>query len=198
MYDELIRPIEEAAGDAYRIAGVLGADESRLGFLAVERESGALVAMSLRGEELRLHPRLDAAVPVDGSRCAGCGAALGDWVDACPRCGARIVGDEVPGARAPGARDTLLAEVRRASQGAFEVLGVMEGALGSVYFAREAEGGPLVALALQAEDEGEDARSLAPTWRAPVAAEPRLDVVRAPPPPPPRRAGWLRRIFGPG
>jgi hypothetical protein len=192
MHDELIRQIEEAAEDAYRIVGVVGANESRLGFVAQARESGALVALSLAGDELRVHSRLDAAVPVDGSRCAECSRALGAWVDACPRCGARITGDEIPGAHAPAARDTLLAEVRRASQGTYEVLGVMDGAPGSVYFAREAVGGALVALALRAEYE--DECSLVPTWRAPGAApaEPRPAPAGHAPP----RAGWVRRIFG--
>jgi hypothetical protein len=202
MHDALIRQIEEATEDAFRIVGVTGGDEARMGFVAVERESGALVALSLVGEELRVHPRLDAAVPVDGSRCAQCGGALAVWVDACPRCGARIVGDELPGAHTEAAREALLDGVRRASQGAYEVLGAMDGAEGSVYFAREAEGGALVALALQAEYEDDDECSLVATWlapgEAPPAAAPRdgYDPDARIPDPEAPRAGWLRRILG--
>lgn len=177
MRDELIRQIEEATEDAYRIVGETGADPLRLGFLALARETGALVALSLVDDELRVLGRLDAALPTDGSACASCRAALPVWVDACPSCGARIVGDELPGASTPDARALLLAEVKGAGAGEYEVLGAMDGALGTVYFARELRGGRLVALALQAEDEEDDACSLTATWLAPSDA--------APPPPRP-------------
>ena len=204
MHDELIRQIEEAADGAYRIVGELGTDLSRLGFLALERESEALVALSLVSGELRVLARLDAAVPTDGSHCAACRAPLAVWVDLCPSCGERIVGDVLPGASAAGAREVLLDEVRGASAGEYEVLGAMEGALGSVYFAREARGERLVALALQAEDEEDDAVSLAATWLAPTAAPaPRAAVPQAPPPPtaveplpaPGPRPRWSRRLL---
>jgi hypothetical protein len=207
MHDELIRHIEEATDDAYRILGEIGTDPSRLGFIALERETGALVALSLVGDDLHVLERLDAAVPTDGSRCATCRAALPVWVDACPSCGARIVGDELPGAATAGAREILLDEVRSASAGEYEVLGVMDGALGSVYFARETARGRLVALALQAEDEEDDAVSLTSTWLAPdgtpadsaAAPAPRpVPVIAADPfpiPDPEPRPSWVRRLL---
>lgn len=170
MRDELIRQIEEATDDAYQVVGQLGADESRPGFLARERETGTLAALSLIGDELRILSRLDAAVPTGGSSCAGCHAPLAVWTDACPSCGSHIVGDDFPDT--PEARDVLLAEVRSASEGEYDVLGAMDGSAGTVYFARELEGGRLVALALQAEDEEDDACSLTATWLAPSADAP--------------------------
>lgn len=170
MRDELIRQIEEATDDAYQVVGQLGADEARPCFLARERESGTLAALSLTGDELRILSRLDAAVPTGGSSCAGCHAPLAVWTDACPSCGARIAGDDFPDT--PEARGVLLAEVRGASEGEYDVLGAMDGAAGTVYFARELDGGRLVALALHAEDEEDDACSLTPTWLAPSTAAP--------------------------
>ena len=209
MRDELIRQIEEATDDVYQVVGEIGGDPSRRGFLARERETGALVALSLVDDELRVLHRLDTAVPTDGSSCAGCGAALAAWSDGCPACGARIVGDALPGASTEEARRLLLDEVRSASEGEYQVLGAMDGAAGSVYFARELDGGHLVALALQAEDEEDDACSLAATWIAPTAAPaPRAAPVPhdpapiAPPPAPdfpvtsPQpRASWRTRLL---
>lgn len=207
MHDELIRQIEEATDDAYEVVGQLGADESRPGFLARERETGALAAFSLIGDELRILSRLDAAVPTGGSTCAACHAPLAVWADACPSCGARIVGDDFPDT--PEARDVLLAEVRSASEGEYDVLGAMDGAAGTVYFARELEGGRLVALALQAEDEEDDACSLTATWLAPSAAAPTPRPISAEPlavppapapslpiPDPAPRPNWLKRLLG--
>ena len=184
MRDELIRQVEEAADDVYQVVGEIGSDPSRLGFLARERETGALVALSLVSDELRVLPRLDAAVPTDGSRCANCRAELATWSDACPACGSRIVSDPFDGAASEEARRVLLDEVRSASEGEYEVIGAMDGASGSVYFAREMDGGRLVTLALQAEDEEDDACSLAATWIAPDAtSEPREESVHRDPAP---------------
>lgn len=209
MHDELIRQIEEATDDAYEVVGQLGADEARPGFLARERETGTLAAFSLIGDELRILTRLDAAVPTAGSSCAGCRASLAVWTDACPSCGARIVGDDFPDAAE--ARDVLLAEVRAASEGEYDVLGAMDGAAGTVYFARELEGGRLVALALQAEDEEDDACSLTATWLAPSAgaSAPRPAAILEEPaavapapapalpiPDPAPRSNWLKRLLG--
>ncbi|HEY0155230.1 MAG TPA: hypothetical protein VGB92_24670 [Longimicrobium sp.] len=208
MHDELIRQIEEATDDAYQVVGQLGAGEARPGFLARERESGTLAALSLIGDELRILSRLDASVPTGGSSCAGCHAPLAVWTDACPSCGARIVGDDFPDT--PEARDVLLAEVRSASEGEYDVLGAMDGSAGTVYFARELEGGRLVALALQAEDEEDDACSLTATWLAPSAdapaPRPALISAAAPtvaPAPAPAlaisdpapRPNWLKRLL---
>ncbi|HEX8672158.1 MAG TPA: hypothetical protein VF710_09725 [Longimicrobium sp.] len=170
MHDELIRQIEEATDDAYQVVGRLGAHEARPCFLARERESGTLAALSLTGDELRILSRLDPAVRTGGSSCAGCHAPLAVWTDACPSCGARIAGDDFPDT--PEARDVLLAEVRTASEGEYDVLGAMDGAAGTVYFARELDGGRLVALALHAENEEDDACSLTPTWLAPSSGAP--------------------------
>lgn len=205
MQDELIRQIEEATDDAYQVVGQLGTGEARPGFLARERETGTLAAFSLIGDELRILSRLDTAVPTDGSSCATCRAPLAAWTDACPSCGARIVGDEFPDT--PEARDVLLAEVRTASRGEYDVLGAMDGAAGTVYFARELEGGRLVALALQAEDEEDDACSLTATWLAPSASAPRTAHTPAGPaavspapsrplPDPAPRPNWLKRLLG--
>lgn len=189
MRDELIRQVEEATDDVYQVVGEIGSDPSRRGFLARERETGALVALSLVSDELRVLHRLDAAVPTDGSSCANCGGALAAWSDACPACGARIVGDAFPDASTEEARSLLLDEVRSASEGEYEVIGAMDGAAGSVYFAREMEGGRLVTLALQAEDEEDDACSLAATWIAPTAAPaPSAAPVQHDPAPAPRAA----------
>jgi hypothetical protein len=207
MRDELIRQIEEATDDAYEVVGLLGADEARPSFLARERETGTLAALSLHRDELRILPRLDAAVSTDGSSCASCQAPLAVWTDACPSCGTRIVSDDFPDT--PAARDVLLNEVRTASEGEYDVLGAMDGAAGTVYFARELDGGRLVALALQAEDEEDDACSLTATWLAPSAdaPAPRLAHVPTEPPavspapavpiidPAPRR-NWLKRLLG--
>ncbi|HEX8210571.1 MAG TPA: hypothetical protein VF584_10380 [Longimicrobium sp.] len=207
MHDELIRQIEEATGDAYQVVGQLGADEARPGFLARERDTGTLVALSLIGDELRILSRLDASVPTGGSSCAGCHAPLAVWTDACPSCGARIVGDDFPDT--PEAREVLLAEVRSASVGEYDVLGAMDGAAGTVYFARELDGGRLVALALQAEDEEDDACSLTATWLAPSADAPTprpahipAELAAVSPAPalplsdPAPRPNWLKRLLG--
>jgi hypothetical protein len=195
MHDPLIRRIEEATGDAYEVVGRLGADEARPGLLARERETGTLAAFALMGDELRILSRLDAAVPTDGASCAACHAPLAAWTDACPSCGARILGDDFPDT--PRARAVLLAEVRGASEGEYDVLGSMDGTAGTVYFARELDGGRLVALALHAEDD--DACSLAATWLAPSAspsrppltpAEPSLPIAGPAP-----RPSWLKRLL---
>ncbi|HEX8451946.1 MAG TPA: hypothetical protein VF647_07615 [Longimicrobium sp.] len=208
MHDELIRQIEEATDDAYQVVGQLGADEARPCFLARERETGTLAALSLTGDELRILSRLDAAVPAGGSSCAGCHAPLDVWTDACPSCGARIAGDDFPDTSE--ARTVLLAEVRSASEGEYDVLGAMDGAAGTVYFARELDGGRLVALALHAEDEEDDACSLTPTWLAPstaaptpraahISAEPAAGLPAAAPalplPDPAPRPNWLKRLL---
>lgn len=209
MHDELIRQIEEATDDTYQVVGRLGADDARPGFLARERETGTLAALSLIGDELRILTRLDAGVPTGGSSCAACHAALAAWTDACPACGSRIVGDDFP--HTPDARDLLLAEVRAASEGEYDVLGAMDGSAGTVYFARELEGGRLVALALQAEDEEDDACSLTATWLAPSADAPAprpaiAEPAPVPPAPTPApslpipdpapRPNWLKRLLG--
>lgn len=204
MRDELIRQIEEATDDAYEVVGQLGTDEARPGFLARERETGTLAALSLIGDELRILFRLDAAVPTHGSSCASCHTPLAAWTDACPSCGARIVSDDFPDT--PEARDVLLAEVRSASEGEYDVIGAMDGAAGTVYFARELDGGRLVALALQAEDEEDDACSLTATWLAPSASAPAplpADPVAGSPAPaaavpipePAPRPNWLKRLL---
>src|SRR6478672_1656089 len=160
--DELLRAVKEAADSEYEILGEMGRGErGSVVYLARERSSQKLVALKLRPDgtefELSVLRELDAIIPTAPAKCPSCGVELIGGGRFCSHCG-----KEVSAAR-PSAesREQALAEVKRAADGEYEVLGEMERSEGGgpVYFARTRSGGRLVALSLTREHESDGSES---------------------------------------
>jgi serine/threonine protein kinase len=165
----LLQAVRDATAGAYEILGALGADEESAAggaFLAREIASGELVVLQLAPEEgtepsehrfelIELR-ELDASVPSFGGTCQLCQAPLHGWERRCAACGSDVSGI----ARDSGSgtsRGALLAAVREAAEGVYEVLGDMPRAEGggAVYFAREIASQRLVALRLLPDEQQE-------------------------------------------
>jgi TPR repeat protein len=207
-FSELLRQVQQAAQGVYEILGEMGRSRSgNVVYLAREVETGHLVALKLtRGgsnEEYALEVvrTLDSTVPGLESSCPECKTVLPDWDRFCFNCGA----DLTAGPAAPTADEVgdLLAAVKEATAGEYEILGQMsqgEGG-GTVFFARDRGRGKLVALRLKREqstDPSQAAFSIGETQvLRPLAAElgqtqvlgagtilPRADAPAPAPPPP--------------
>lgn len=159
MPDPVYRAIRKAEAD-YEFLGELGRDAyGNPAFLARSRSTGELVAIRVettpgpQGESevsLVVAHQLDSSVPSPRSSCPSCGAAIEGWSRYCGVCGEDVSGYAY-GQTAGRRREDLLAAVRRAAEGKFEILGEMDRAEGGgiVYFARELGSGRLVTLRLQ-------------------------------------------------
>jgi eukaryotic-like serine/threonine-protein kinase len=160
LEDALIA-VRALAGARFEVLGPLGRDrEGGFAFLARDLSAGRLVVLKRRAQApgdlgpaaLRVIDRLDASVPPPAGACPVCRAPFVSWDPSCPDCGADLAGS-IGTPDQGSSREELLAAVREAAPG-YEVLGEMPRAAGgaNVYFAREHQGGTLVALRLEQED----------------------------------------------
>lgn len=159
--DPFLAFVREAAEGAYDVLGEMGRSKSgNVVYLARELESGNLVAMKLarvkdaqNADEFNLEvvKTLDGALPGLESKCPECKAVLPDWDRFCFKCGADLSG----AGHNPSADEAaqLLAAVKEATVGEYDILGKMDRADGggAVFFARDLKRGKLVALRLRQE-----------------------------------------------
>ena len=145
----------------FTVHGPIGRDpEGTFAFLARDLSADRLVVLKAASASdvaaapsvLKVIPHLDASVPPPAGTCAVCQSPIVGWDPACPECGGDLAGSDAP-ANQRLSPDDLLSAVRRAADG-YEVLGQMPRAAGGtpVYFARELQGGSIVALRLDAEN----------------------------------------------
>jgi TPR repeat protein len=165
-FGELLRQVQQAAQGVYDILGEMGRSKSgNVVYLAREVETGHLVALKLTrggaGEEYSLEVvrTLDSMIPGLESKCPECKTVLPDWDRFCFHCGA----DLSAGPSAPTADEVgdLLAAVKEATAGEYEILGQMDRADGGgmVFFARDRARGKLVALRLRREQSADPAQA---------------------------------------
>jgi len=164
--DELLEAVRETAASEYELFGEIGqSPDGTTAYLARDRHDGKLVALRLSrgphpGNEylLEVATQLDASVPAPAGACPRCGAPLRSWGRFCTRCGFdQWTGSGGKGALGGQSADELLAAVKQATAGKFEILGQMSRAKGGgvVYFAREIATGKVEALRLQQDrDQG--------------------------------------------
>ncbi len=202
-FDQLLIQVRSAAEGAYDVLGELGRSTSgNVVYLGRELESGHLVALKLsraQGQtdefDLEVVRTLDESLPGLENKCPECKAVLPDWDRFCFQCGADLAGAGVT----PGAEESaqLLAAVKEATAGEYEILGKMDQAEGGgvVFFARDISRGKLVALRLRRDETGDPqqaAYSIGETqvFRPHSAewASPRVSPPVSPPPPPPPAA----------
>ncbi|MBX3145438.1 MAG: SEL1-like repeat protein [Gemmatimonadales bacterium] len=162
-FEQLLEQVRLAAEGAYDILGEMGRSKSgNVVYLARELEGGNLVAMKLSREagapdefNLEVVRTLDGSVPGLESKCPECKGTLPDWDRFCFRCGAdlSVVGFTPPDDE--GAE--ILAAVKEATAGAYDIVGKMDRADGGgvVFFARDLERNRLVALRLK-QDQSAD------------------------------------------
>ncbi len=154
---ELIKAVQEAAGDDYRVYGELGREsDQRVALLALDLASNALLVLIVTAVNsadgatdlaVEVRTELDSGVPDAGAFCTHCGAKLRPWARFCGRCGTDATGRG-------GTGDTDVAQLRGAVEEAiaveYELLGEMhrkEGG-GAVFFARNRATRKIVALRL--------------------------------------------------
>ena len=160
--DELLDAVRETAASEYEVFGEISrSPDGTVAYLARDRHDGKLVALRLSrsrpGNEylLEVAKQLDASVPAPAGNCPRCGAPLRSWGRFCTQCGF----DQWTGTPtgAGQSAEELLAAVKQATAGKFEILGQMSRAQGGgvVYFAREIATGKVEALRLRQErDQG--------------------------------------------
>ncbi|HEX5576267.1 MAG TPA: serine/threonine-protein kinase, partial [Gemmatimonadales bacterium] len=154
---DALRSVTALAADRFQVLGPLGRDsEGGFAFLARELSADRLVVLKRSAdaatpEALRVIQQLDASVPPPAGACPVCQAPFAGWDPSCPDCGADLAGS-LGSANQRLTPDQLLAVVRDSVHG-FEVLGQMPRAGGGtpVFFAREPQGGTIVALRLDPE-----------------------------------------------
>lgn len=162
-FEQLLEQVRLAAEGAYDILGEMGRSKSgNVVYLARELETGNLVAMKLSRDAgapdeftLEVVRTLDGSVPGLESKCPECKGLLPDWDRFCFRCGADLsVVGFTPGDD-EGAE--ILAAVKEATAGAYDIVGKMDRADGGgvVFFARDLERNRLVALRLK-QDQSAD------------------------------------------
>jgi len=163
--DELLEAVRETAAGEFEVFGEISSGpDGTAAYLARDRHDGKLVALRLsrdpHGTEylLEVATQLDASVPAPAGACPRCGATLRSWGRFCTRCGFdQWTGSGGKGALGGQSADELLAAVKQATAGKFEILGQMSRAQGGgvVYFAREIATGKVEALRLQQDrDQG--------------------------------------------
>ncbi len=161
---ELLDAVRETAASEYDVFGEIGrSPDGAVAYLARDRHDKKLVALRLTrgpGSEylLEVAKQLDASVPAPAGACPRCGAPLRSWGRFCTQCGFdQWTGSPARGELGGQSAEELLAAVKQATAGKFEVLGEMSRAQGGgvVYFAREIATGKIEALRLRQErDQG--------------------------------------------
>jgi len=158
--DPLLDSVREAAAGEYTVLGEIGrAPNGIVAYLARDVISKKLVVLrltaSVTGEYLlEVVTEIDTSVPAPPTACPRCRAPVRGWGKFCTQCGMNLWSDRsVGGSRN---KDDLLAAVKDATQGDFEILGEMSrtGGGGIVYFARDVQSGKIEALRLQQEAAG--------------------------------------------
>ena len=163
---DLLGTVRDAATPHYHVYGELGRESvDDIWYLGKEHASEKLVALRLHrigtlpdggpDYDLEIAHELDGSVAVGQAQCHHCGAELRRWARFCTQCGGDLsTSTENPSS--PGARAALLAEVKSAAAGVYDVLGEMPwaGGVGTVYFAVEKASGRLVRLRLMQQGEG--------------------------------------------
>ena len=167
--DKFLRAVQRAVAGDFEVLGELGRGaKGRIVYLARETASRGLVALQLVPGEggvesgelwLDVLRKLDPSVPSAEGQCPRCGQALRGWGRFCSQCGSDLSG-VAPGSGADTSVDRLLDAVKQAAGQRYEVLGQMDRTEGGgvVYFAREKEGGKIVALRLQKDAPAADGR----------------------------------------
>ncbi len=167
--DKFLRAVQRAVAGDFEVLGELGRGaKGKIVYLARESASRSLVALQLVPGEggtdtgelwLDVLRKLDASVPSADGKCPRCGEALRGWGRFCSQCGCDLSGI-APGAGKDNSPDRLLEAVKQAAGQRYEVLGQMDRTEGGgvVYFAREKEGGKIVALRLQKDAPAADGR----------------------------------------
>lgn len=163
--EALLRQVR-ATAEGFEVFGELGRNgDADVWYLGREEGATTLVALRLwrRGGDsggppvysLEVARELDDSVARGAGACPACGAGVRAWARFCGKCGTDLAGLAAAPAD-PAERRALLAQVREAAGGAYEVLGEMPwgGGVGIVYFALEKATGLLVQLRLRPEGEG--------------------------------------------
>ena len=175
---------DETVVSPFELLGELGRDGATTSVLARDPRGGAPVVVTLPlapdgavlrdARPLAVERELGRGVPAPAAACQHCGGAIEGWDRFCQRCG-RDVSGVAPDAAPGTTRVELLAAVREAAAGRFDVLGEMPRAEGGgmVYFARDLDARTLVALRLlpRAGADGAPAYSLGVTTLAPRDAD---------------------------
>src|SRR2546428_11772962 len=164
------------------------------------RHDGKLVGLRLSrspppspGNEylLEVAKELDASVPAPAGACPRSGAPLRSWGRFCTQGGFDHWSGPPGGAGGGQSDEELLAAVKHATAGKFEILGQMSRAQGGgvVYFAREIATGKVEALRLKQErDQGYSIGLTNVLQRALDPPPPGPDTPKPPPPQPPPTA----------
>ncbi len=156
---ELLDAVRETATSEYEVYGEIGrSPDGAVAYLARDRHDKKLVALRLTrgpGHEylLEVAKQLDGSVPAPAGACPRCSAPLRSWGRFCTQCGF----DHWTGSPGEQSAEELLAAVKQATAGKFDILGQMSRAQGGgvVYFAREIATGKVEALRLRQErDQG--------------------------------------------
>jgi TPR repeat protein len=150
--------VQQAVVGDYEVLGELGRRGRTIVYLAREAKSSNLVALRLQPAPgandasgdftLDVVRQLDGSVPAAKVACPRCSRELESWGRYCSHCGNDLAG------AVPQSADEILFAVKEAARGRYDVLGKIprvEGG-GVIYFAREIQGGRLVALRLQKEN----------------------------------------------
>jgi hypothetical protein len=161
---ELYDAVREATRDEFDLAAELGGTDAWAVFLGQALDGGGLAVLLLQEAEdgggqfdLEVMDAVEAGLPVGVTTCAACGAGEEGWPRFCALCGADLTGVQADAAVPGGSAGELLAEVRAAADGVYQVLGALPHAEGggALYFARETASGRIVGLALQQDAGGE-------------------------------------------
>jgi len=156
--DPLLQAVREAAGRDFAVLGEIGrGPDGTVAYLARDTRNERLLALRCTPTGasddyvLDLAGDLDQTVPAPPSSCPKCGAGVRSWARFCTRCGVNLWSDRAVGGQ--WAKADLLAALKQATGGRYEILGEMErpGGKGVVYFARDTETDKIEALRLEQE-----------------------------------------------
>jgi hypothetical protein len=157
--DELLEAVRDTAGDDYEVFGEIArSPDGAVAYLARDLADQSLVALRVEPDPrsrdaylLEVAKQLDSSVPAPADACPRCAAALRSWGRFCTKCGLDLWTGPAPGHKEADAH--VLAAVKEAARGRYEVLGEMHRADGSgfVFFARELQTGRVEALRLRQE-----------------------------------------------
>jgi hypothetical protein len=156
----LFQAVHEAAEGDFEVLGeIVRSADGTASYLAKDLATQALVVLRLTPEAeneyvLDVVRQLDQRVPAPPATCPRCKAGVRGWGRFCTRCGTKLW--KARSFKGRWTKPEVLAAVREAVQGKFEILGEMKDARGEglVYFARDITSGRIEALRL--EQEGAD------------------------------------------